>query len=95
MEAAERSDNFRGGINYYRAAMRRNPFQMERGFKPIERDVLVLWGDKDPALGSNLAAPGDGYVPHLRMRRFEDAGHWVHLDDPSGTNQELIDFLTS
>lgn len=93
LQAADRSENFRGGINYYRAAMRRNPFRLDRGFRRIDRDVVVLWGEKDEILHSDLAEPSEDLVTKLHMRRFPDAGHWVHLDDPAGINQELIDFL--
>ena len=93
VEAAERSRNFSGGINYYRAAFRRNPFRVERNNPRIETDTLVLWGEKDSALGSELAEPRESLVRNLRIRRFPHAGHWVHLDEPDAVNSELIGFL--
>lgn len=91
--AANRSNNFHGGINYYRAAFRRNPFQVERNSPRIEADVLVLWGEEDPSLGRELAEPDEGLVRTLRVHRFDTAGHFVHLDEPDAVNSELVGFL--
>lgn len=93
IEAADRSRNFRGGINYYRAAFRRNPFRAERNNPRIESDTLVLWGENDPSLGRELAEPHERLVSNLRIRRFGGAGHWVHLDEPDVVNSELVGFL--
>ena len=94
LAAADRSDEFHGGINYYRAALRRNPFRIERSFTRIERDVLLLWGEKDLVLGPELTSVSLDLVRTAEVRIFPEAGHWVHLDDPPGINQELIRFLT-
>lgn len=93
--AADRSDNLRGGINYYRAVMRRNPFRLERSFSRIDKDMLLLWGEKDGVLGPELTRVSGDLVRDAQVRIFPGAGHWVHLDDPAAINEELIRFLTS
>jgi pimeloyl-ACP methyl ester carboxylesterase len=76
-------------INYYRAAMRRP----SRGSSMIDCPTLVLWGDRDHALGVELLEGLDTFVPHLEVRHVPDASHWIQNDCPEIVNRELISFL--
>ena len=91
--AARRSDDLRYPINYYRALFRPNPLPALR-WRAIERPVQVIWGEKDRALGPELAEPDRAWVPDLRMHRLPEASHWVHHDEPDRVNELLADFLT-
>jgi pimeloyl-ACP methyl ester carboxylesterase len=94
VEAAKRADNLRGPINFYRALARRNPLELRADDRrPIEHEVLVLWGELDAALGKEFADPEPDLVPNARVVRFPDAGHWVHVEQPAQVNKELIAFL--
>lgn len=94
VEAARRADNLRGPINYYRALARRNPLEMRReNRRPIDHDVLVLWGEQDAALRPEFADPEPALVPNARVVRFPGAGHWVHVEEPERVNEELLGFL--
>lgn len=95
IEAARRTGNMRGPLNYYRALMRTNPLRQRRELRKIELPVLVLWGDKDPALQSSLAEPPADLVPNAEVIHFPDAGHWVHKEKPDEINQLITGFLTS
>ena len=94
VEAAKRSDALRYPLNYYRAAVRRNPVGAMRPHL-IETPTLVMWGDKDAVLDPILAEPDRRWVPDVRVEHFDDAGHWVHRDRAEDVNAALIDFLGS
>lgn len=53
-------------------------------FAPRKVDVptLVVWGDRDPHLDSELATPPADWVSNVRVAHVPEAGHWVHHDAP-------------
>jgi epoxide hydrolase 4 len=62
--------------------------------RPISAPTLVIWGEGDSYLGSDLAEPNRDDVPNLdRVERLPDAWHWVHHDEAERVNQLLIDFF--
>lgn len=76
-------------INYYRAALR----VRARPLRPIEKPVLIIWGQLDKNLGPELAQPDVAWVPRARVERIEGAGHFVQADAPARVNQLLLDWL--
>jgi pimeloyl-ACP methyl ester carboxylesterase len=92
--AARRSESFHYGLNYYRALLRPETFTALRRARPVTAPVLVLWGDDDPALEPHTADPGPAWAD-VTMRRFEGAGHWVHLDAAAEVNEALVEFFSS
>jgi pimeloyl-ACP methyl ester carboxylesterase len=76
-------------IHYYRAAMR----YPELRWRTIEAPALVIWGERDRWLGKELAEPDPRWVPHARVERIPDAGHWVHLEAAGRVNELLLAFL--
>ena len=78
-----------GPIHYYRAAAR------HRGprWKPVEAETLIIWGDRDRWLGSELAEPDRGWVPRFQLKRIPSATHWVQADAPDRVNELLLSFL--
>ena len=90
---AARNSGLRGPINYYRALARRNPLALRNDRRTIEHETLVLWGERDRALGAELADPPPDLVPRCHTVRFPDSGHWVHREKPDEVNRELIAFL--
>jgi pimeloyl-ACP methyl ester carboxylesterase len=77
-----------GMLAWYRA-MFRGRHRMRR----IGAPVLVLWGDGDVHLGSELAAPPASLVTDARVVHLEGASHWVQLDAEERVNEELAAFL--
>ena len=75
-------------LNYYRAAAR-----AVVSYKPtvIDDEVLVLWGEKDTALGKELAKPPQKWVPNHTVIRFPNASHWVQNDAWEDVNKHLIE----
>jgi pimeloyl-ACP methyl ester carboxylesterase len=82
-------------INYYRASVRQSQKEAAAKLRPISAPTLVIWGERDSYLGSDLAEPDRDDVPNLdRVERLADASHWVHHDEAERVNQLLIDFFT-
>jgi epoxide hydrolase 4 len=83
-----------GMINYYRNSVRQSPKRAEAQLRPIQARTLVIWGEDDRYLGSELAEPERDDVPNLdRVERLGDASHWVHHDEPDRVTQLLTDFF--
>lgn len=94
IEAARRTGNMRGPINYYRALVRTGLLPSKRKNSRIDHPVLVLWGDDDAVLQKSLAEPPKDLVPNAEVIHFPDAGHWVHKEMPDEVNALLTRFLT-
>jgi pimeloyl-ACP methyl ester carboxylesterase len=83
-----------GMINYYRNSVRQSPKRAEAQLRPIQARTLVIWGEDDRYLGSELAEPDHDDVPNLdHVERLPDASHWVHHDQPERVTQLLTDFF--
>ena len=54
-----------GMINYYRSSVRQSPKRAEAALRPISAPTLVIWGQDDRYLGSELAEPDHDDVPNL------------------------------
>src|SRR5947209_58856 len=85
-----------GMINYYLSTVRQSHKEAAAKLRPISAPTLVIWGERDSYLGSDLAEPDRGDVPNLdRVERLADASHWVHHDEAERVNQLLIDFFAA
>jgi len=83
-----------GMINYYRASVRQSQKEAAAKLRPISAPTLVIWGERDSYLGSDLAEPSRDDVPNLdRVERLADASHWVHHDEAERVNKLLVDFF--
>jgi len=80
-------------IDWYRAPLRGNPLGLLRRVRPVTAPTLVVWGERDKALGADLATPEPRDVPHARVVFLPDAGHFVHADRPERVNALLLEFL--
>ncbi|HWE23454.1 MAG TPA: alpha/beta fold hydrolase [Myxococcales bacterium] len=80
----------RGMLAWYRAMMQR---PTHTRWKPIERPVQVIWGEKDRYLLREIAEPSPEWVPNLRFTPIAEASHWVQADAPERVNNLLIDFF--
>jgi epoxide hydrolase 4 len=73
---------------------RTRDLRRDRTARPISVPTLVIWGERDSYLGSDLAEPDRDDVPNLdRVERLRDASHWVHHDEAERVNQLLVDFF--
>ncbi len=80
-------------INYYRAALRRNPAESARTLRQIDVPALLIWGERDPYLGIELTEDLEQWVPGVRVERIPEASHWVQVDAAERVNELLLEFL--
>lgn len=79
-------------INYYRA----NIFQPEltsREWSVLQAPTLLIWGEKDTALGKELTYGTEAYVRDLTVRYIADSSHWVQQEQPQLVTQYMREFL--
>ena len=94
VEALSRPGALTATINYYRALFRRGlPTLRAASRTPIHAPVLIIWGQRDPYLGADLAEPSATLVPNQRVERLADVGHWPHLEQPERVNDLLTRFF--
>lgn len=79
-------------LSYYRQLGRRGPFAL-RPARRIAAPTLVLWGERDQALGVELLDGLDRWVTDLRILRFPTAGHWLAQQRPAEVSTALLEFL--
>jgi pimeloyl-ACP methyl ester carboxylesterase len=79
-------------LNYYRANIG-SGLALARSAR-IAAETLVIWGDRDPALGPEVLDGLETVAPHLRVHRIVDAGHWIQNEAPDEVNRVLTAFLT-
>jgi pimeloyl-ACP methyl ester carboxylesterase len=92
-EAMTRPGALTAATNYYRALFRRTPMQNKRLLRRIEAPVVVIWGEEDRYLGTELAEPETSWVPNVRVERLVNASHWVQQDSFHKVNAMLLEFL--
>jgi epoxide hydrolase 4 len=80
-------------INYYRASLRSARIHRQRGFPRIEVPTLMIWGERDAALGKELTFGTDQYVSDFTMRYLPDVSHWVQQEAPETVNAMLEEWL--
>ncbi len=87
--AMQRPGVVRGALNYYRA-MASDPLALR---SRIETPVMVIWGERDRFLGTELATPSPRWVPEVKVARVFDAGHWVQQERPERVSALLLEFF--
>lgn len=61
----------------------------------VTAPTLLVWGERDVALGRELAEASAGWVDGPFALRFvPEAGHWVQQESPDTVNAALRDFLS-
>ena len=82
-------------LNYYRAALLGGGAlrQHKLGYPVIDIPTLVIWGVNDLALVRQNLNGLETLVTNLRIVTMDEAGHFVHQDEPSRVTQELLRWL--
>jgi pimeloyl-ACP methyl ester carboxylesterase len=78
-------------INWYRAAFR-EPMTPKSDFH-VHIPTLILWGERDVALGAEMAQRSIALCDDGRLVFFENASHWVQHDEFGEVNRQLISFF--
>ncbi len=93
-DAMSKPGALRASINYYRAAFRLPFITGSRTGTTINTPTLLIWGDRDVALGINLTRGLEPWVPNLQIKHLPDSGHWVQQEKPDEVNTFLLEFLS-
>ncbi|HVZ34468.1 MAG TPA: alpha/beta fold hydrolase [Polyangiaceae bacterium] len=80
-------------LNYYRAMRLSGARTRDRGVATIRVPTLLLWGERDQALGKELTYGTERFVENLTIRYLPDASHWVQQDAPEAVNAILEEWL--
>jgi pimeloyl-ACP methyl ester carboxylesterase len=79
-------------LNYYRANVS-GLTQPTQTPAPIQTPTLMIWGERDTALGLELTEGYGPYVADLELHRLPNASHWVQQDAPSAVNARLAAWM--
>ncbi len=84
-------------LNWYRANDDpRRILEPTPTFPAIAAPVMGVFGAHDAALTEESMTESEKYISgSWRYERFEDAAHWVQLEQPARLNELLIEFLTA
>ena len=93
--AAAEPGALRAMLSYYRAYLTGGGARRQRaiGFPPIEVPTLVIWGERDTALGRETLIGTREYAPDLTLRFIPHASHWVQQEAPEEVNALLSAWL--
>ena len=86
----------RAMLAWYRAAARGGmSAQIRRGFPIIEVPTLMLWGERDVALGLETTYGTERYVRRLELHYLPGVSHWAQQEAPERVNAFIEQFLRS
>ena len=94
-ENAARPGALTAMINYYRAHVRGGGARRQRalGYPIIETPTLMIWGERDTALGKETTYGTDAYVRELTLHYLPDVSHWVQQEAPETVNAMIEAWL--
>lgn len=93
---AARPGALRAMLAWYRAAARGGlRAQVARGFPTIDVPTLMLWGERDVALGKETTYGTQRYVRDLDLQYLPNVSHWAQQEAPERVNELIERFLTA
>lgn len=93
-EAAAQPGALSAGLAYYRRTFRDLVTGRLRPWPDKVRvPTLVVWGERDRALGKELNDGLPGLVEDLTLAYVQDSGHWIQQEKPELVNLHLTRFL--
>ncbi|MBD2773281.1 alpha/beta fold hydrolase [Iningainema tapete] len=78
-------------LNYYRNAFKQGMLNKSWGI--LEVSTLLIWGEKDKALGKELTYGTEAYVKDFHIKYIPNCSHWVQQEKPDLVNQYMREFL--
>jgi pimeloyl-ACP methyl ester carboxylesterase len=84
-------------LGWYRAvaASWRQVSASQEAFRRIAAPALLLWGERDIALGVELAEASRPYIPNGRLVRYPDHTHWLPAEAPDELTRQLLAHLAA
>jgi len=92
VEAYQQPGALTAAINYYRASVKKKSVYRAKG--KLEMPVLLLWGEKDKALGKELTYNTSKYCSNLEIIYDPTSGHFIHQGNPQWVNEKLLEFIS-
>jgi pimeloyl-ACP methyl ester carboxylesterase len=84
-------------INWYRAVLRGGVTSTglveKKGARRVKPPALILWGKRDVALSSEMVQPSLELCDQGRLVFFDQATHWVQLDEAGAVTHHLLEFF--
>lgn len=81
-------------VNYYRALVQKGTRGMFRGTgMRVTGPTLLIWGERDMALGKELTYGTERYAPNVRIHYIPNCSHWVQQERAPEVNALILDFL--
>jgi pimeloyl-ACP methyl ester carboxylesterase len=80
-----------GMLNWYRAMT--IPSKKVRENARVKVKTLLIWGERDHALGKELAKPSIDLCDEGELAFIRNGSHWVLHERPDRVNQLMLDFL--
>jgi pimeloyl-ACP methyl ester carboxylesterase len=95
-DSAARPGALTAMMNYYRALVRGGGAERQRklGYPLIEIPTLMIWGERDVALGKETTYGTDAFVQNLTLRYLPNVSHWVQQEAPETVNAMLEAWLS-
>lgn len=92
-EAMSKPGAIKAALSYYRQLVRRGPRAYRSRNLQVAAPTLLVWGERDIALGLELTQGLEPWVPKLSLKRIPDSGHWVQQEQPAQVNGYIVEFL--
>ncbi|MFV9507188.1 MAG: alpha/beta fold hydrolase [Oscillochloridaceae bacterium umkhey_bin13] len=93
-DAMSQTGALTAALNWYRSAGRAGARGLLSGRERQCRvPTLVIWGERDVALGAEMLDDLDEFVDDLQIVRIPEAGHWVQHEAPDEVTAALKAFL--
>jgi pimeloyl-ACP methyl ester carboxylesterase len=80
-------------INYYRGIFGKFPLDIQFPKEKLSIPTLMIWGEKDTALGKELTYGTEEYVRDLTIKYIPNCSHWVQQEKPELVNQYIREFI--
>ncbi|MDM9380604.1 alpha/beta hydrolase [Chlorogloeopsis sp. ULAP01] len=90
-DAAAKRGALTAMLNYYRNVFQQKILNPNWGI--LEVPTLMIWGEKDTALGKELSYGTESYVRDLQIRYIPNCSHWVQQEKPELVNEYMREFL--
>jgi pimeloyl-ACP methyl ester carboxylesterase len=82
----------KAALDYYRENILPGKLALASSSR-TDAETLIIWGERDPALGTFLLEGTERFAPHLRIQRIPDVSHWVQNEAPETVNRLMVRFL--
>jgi epoxide hydrolase 4 len=78
-------------VNYYRNIF--NPRLQNSNWGILEVPTLMIWGENDTALGTELTYGTEAYVKDFQIKYIPNCSHWVQQEQPELVNRYMREYL--